>query len=52
MQPEESHAPYFEYNTALRDPASEEDVEALLDFDLEAPLELGLEVNHFLQGPS
>ena len=32
-----------------RGPASEEDEEALLDFDLEALLELGPKVNHFLQ---
>ena len=32
-----------------RGPESEEDEGALLDFDLEALLELGPEVNHFLQ---
>ena len=42
---EESPAPYFEYNPPWRGPASEED-EALLDFDLEALLE----VDCFLQG--
>ena len=52
MQPEESPAPYFEYNPPWRGPASEEDEEAVLDFDLEAPLELGPEVNRFLQGPA
>ena len=52
VQPEESHAPYFEYHTPWRGPASEEDVEAPLDFEVEAPPELGLEVNHFLQGPA
>ena len=33
--PEESPAPYFEYNPPWRGPASEEDEKALLDFDLE-----------------
>ena len=47
---EESHVPYFEYNPPWRGPASEEDEETLLDFNLEAPLELGLEVDCFLQG--
>ena len=50
MWPEESHAPYFEYHPPWRGPTSEEEEEALLDFDLEAPPELGLEVNCFLQG--
>ena len=50
MQLEESHAHYFEYHPPWRGPASEEDEEVLLDFDLEALLELGLEVDCFLQG--
>ena len=50
VQPEESHAPYFKYNPPWRGPASEEDEEAVPDFNLEAPPELGLEVNCFLQG--
>ena len=52
VQLEESHVPYFEYNPPWRGPASEEDEEGLLDFDLETPLELGPEVNCFLQGPA
>ena len=47
--PEESPAPYFEYNPPWRGPASEEEEEALLDFDLETLPEFGPEVNHFLQ---
>ena len=45
----ESPAPYFEYSPPWRGPESEEDEEALLDFDLEALPELGPEVDHFLQ---
>ena len=52
MWPEESHAPYFKYHPPWRGPASEEDEEALLDFNLEALPELGPEVDHFLQGPA
>ena len=52
MQLEESHAPYFEYNPPCRGPESKEDEEVLLDLDLEALLELGLEVDCFLQGPA
>ena len=52
MQSEESPAPYFEYNPPWRGPASKEDEEALLDFDLEAPLELGPDVDHFLREPA
>ena len=37
--------PYLEYNPPWRGPASEEDEEALLDFDLEALPELGPEVD-------
>ena len=47
---EESPAPYFEYSPPWRGPEFEEDEEALLDFDLEALLELGPEVNCLLQG--
>ena len=43
-------SPYFEYHPPLRGPESKEDEEALLDFNLEALLELGLEVDCFLQG--
>ena len=50
MQPEESPAPYFEYNPPWRGPASEEEEDALLDFDVEALLELGPKVDCFLQG--
>ena len=49
MQPEDSPAPFFKYSPPWRCPESGEDKEALLDFDLEAPPELGPEVNHFLQ---
>ena len=52
MQPEECPAPYFEYIPPWRGPESEEDEEAFLDFDLEAPLELGPEVDHFLWEPA
>ena len=47
VQPEETHAPYFKYHPPWRGLESEEE-EASVDFDLEAPLELGPEVNHFL----
>ena len=50
MWPEESPSPYFEYNPPWRGPGSQEDEEALLDFDLKAPPELGPKVNCFLQG--
>ena len=49
---EEGPTPFFEYSPPQRCPWSGEDKEAelpLLDFDLEAPPELGPEVNHFLQ---
>ena len=52
MQPEESPAPFFEHSPPWRGPGSGEDEEAklaLLDFDLEALPELGLEVDCFLQ---
>ena len=48
MQLEEIPAPFFEYSPPWRDPDSEEDEEALLDFDLEALPELEPEVDHFL----
>ena len=51
VQPEESNAPYFEYHPPWRGPESEEE-EAAMDFDLEALLELGPEIDHFLQGPA
>ena len=46
---EESPTPFFKYSPSLKGPESGEDEEALLDFDLEALLELGPEVDHFLQ---
>ena len=49
---EDCHAPYFEYHSPWRSPESEEDKEAPLAFDLEAPLELGPVVDCFLQGPA
>ena len=52
MQPEESPAPFFQYSPPQRGLGSEEEEEAkspLLDVDLEDPLELGPEVDHFLQ---
>ena len=53
--PEESPVPFFEYSPPQWGPGSGEDKEAkppLLDFDLEPPLELGPEVDHFLQEPA
>ena len=52
MQPADCHAPYFEYHPSWRGPESKEDEEAPVDFDLEALLELGPEVDCFLQGPA
>ena len=52
VQLEESHAHYFEYHPPWRGPESKEKEEAPVDFDLEAPPELGPEVDHFLQGPA
>ena len=49
---EECHAPYFEYHLPWRCSGSQEDEEAPMDSDLEAPPELGPEVNCFLQGLS
>ena len=49
---EDWHAPYFEYHPPWRGLESEENEEAPEDFDLEALLELGLEVDHFFQGPA
>ena len=52
MQLEESPTPFFKYSPPQRGPGSGEDKEAelaLLDFNLEAPLELGPEVNCFPQ---
>ena len=49
MQLEESPASYFEYSPPWRGPESEKDKEALLDLDLKAPLELGPEIDSFLQ---
>ena len=45
-------APYFEYHPLWRRPESEGDKEAPVDFNLEALLELGLEVDCFLWGPA
>ena len=52
VQPEDCHAPYFEYHPPWKSPESEENKEAPVDFDLEAPLELGPEVDCFLWGPA
>ena len=52
VHPEESHVPYFKYHSPWRGLECKEDEEALLDFDLEALPEFGLEVNCFLQGPA
>ena len=52
MQPEDSHAPYFEYHPPWRGLESKENKEDPIDFDLEAPPELGPEVNCFLQEPA
>ena len=47
---EKGPAPFFQYIPPLRGPEYEEDVELpLLDVDLEDLLELGPEINHFLQ---
>ena len=50
MQPEESHVPYLKYHPPWRGLQSKEDEQVPLDFNLEALLELGLEVDCFLQG--
>ena len=52
VQPEDCHAPYFEYHPPWRGLESGEDEEAPLDFNLEAAPELGPEVNCFLWGPA
>ena len=52
MWPEEGPAPFFQYSPLQLGMGSEEEEEAklpLLDFDLEDLLELGPEVDHFLQ---
>ena len=52
MQLAESPTPFFKYSPLWRGPESGEDEEAEmapLDFDLDALLELGPEVIHFLQ---
>ena len=46
----ESHAPYFEYHPPWRGWESKENKEDTMDFGLEALLELGPEVDCFLQG--
>ena len=51
MQPEDCHAPYFEHHPSWRGSESEGNKEAPKDFDLEDLLELGPEVDCFLQGP-
>ena len=48
MQPEDCHTPYFEYHPPWSSLESKEDEEAPVDFDLEALLELGPEVDGFL----
>ena len=52
VQLEDCCAPYFEYHPPWRSMESKEDEEAPMDFNLEAPLELGPEVNCFLWGPA
>ena len=52
---EETPAPFFEYSSPQGGPELQEDRGAklpLLDFHLEPPLELGPEVDHFLQEPA
>ena len=52
MWPEEGLAPFFQYSPPWRSPESAEEEEAkspLLDVNLEDLLELGPEVDHFLQ---
>ena len=49
--PEDCHAPYFKYHPSQRGSGSEGNEEAPKDFNLEDPLELGPEVDCFLQGP-
>ena len=46
---EDCHAPYFEYHPSQRSSESKGDAEAMEDFNLEDPLELGPEVTCFLQ---
>ena len=48
---EDCHAPYSEYHPSQRGSESEGDAEAMEDFNLGDPPELGLEVPCFLQGP-
>ena len=48
--PEESHDPYFKYHPPWRGPESKENEKTPVDFNLEVPLELGPEVDCFLQG--
>ena len=50
MQPEECHAPYFEYHPSGQSSESRGEVAATEDFNLEELLELGPEVTCFLQG--
>ena len=51
VQPEDCHAPYFEYHPSHRVSESEGDEEAPEDFNLEYPLELRPDVNCILWGP-
>ena len=52
VQPEDCHAPYFEYHPPWRGLELKEDEEASEEFDLETLPRLGLEVNCFLWGPA
>ena len=51
MQPEDCHAPYFEYHPFQMGSESRGNKVAPEDFNLEDPPELGPEVTCFLQGP-
>ena len=50
MQPEDCHAPYFEYHPSQRSLESGGEAVATEDPDLEELLELGPEVTCFLRG--
>ena len=50
VQPEDCHAPYFEYHPSKRSSESRGEVAATDDPDLEEPPELGPEVTCFLRG--
>ena len=50
VQPEDCHAPYFEYHPSQRNSESQGEAAAMKDLDLEEMPELGLEVTCFLRG--